>query len=113
MEWRSKYLVSGAQLTSQKEVKVLKAIEMLKKYPKATHNYWAVMFCGLGPIKNDYGIKWAGFVIFRMQEREQIFYHLIILTRCLWGTHLEGDRFRPMLDCVKYYLAHYQSALDQ
>ena len=57
--------------------------------------------------------KGAGRVILWILEREQIYIHLIVVTRWLWGTHLGGDRFCRGQDCVKYYLAHYQSALDQ
>ena len=43
-------------------------------------------------------------VILRMLERDNITDHLIIVTRWFGGTHLGGDRFRRVQDCVRYYL---------
>ena len=52
-------------------------------------------------------------MILRMQEWEQIFYHLIVVTHWLWGI-LEREKVSPRARYyVKYYLENYQSALDQ
>ncbi len=58
-----------------------------------------------GPLKNDDGEAGAGMVIVRMLEREDLRNHLIIVTRWFGGTHLGGDRFRRVQDCVSYYLS--------
>ena len=75
-----------------------------KKYAKATHNTWAVLLSESGPIKNDDGEAGAGIVIVKMLEREQLFDHVIIVTRWFGGVQLGGDRFRRVKDCVNFYL---------
>ena len=56
--------------------------------------------CGLA----DDGEAGAGIVILRMLEREELFDHVVIVTRWFGGTHLGGDRFRRVQDCVRAYL---------
>ena len=57
-----------------------------------------------GGIKNDDGEAGAGIVILRMLEREALFDHVVIVTRWFGGTHLGGDRFRRVQNCVRAYL---------
>lgn len=102
----SKYAVSGAPATDkQAALALLKDLKRNKKYAKATHNTWALLSSTEGPIKNDDGESGAGVVILRMLERAGLQDHLIIVTRWYGGTHLGGDRFRRVQDCVQAYLS--------
>jgi putative IMPACT (imprinted ancient) family translation regulator len=38
-----------------------------------------------------------------MLERKELFDHVVIVTRWFGGTHLGGDRFRRVQDCVRAY----------
>ncbi|TRD13989.1 YigZ family protein [Palleronia caenipelagi] len=100
----SKYAVSGAPCSSDCEAKALvKELCRKKKFAKATHNTWAVLTAN-GPCKNDDGEAGAGMVILRMLEREELYDHLIVVTRWFGGKHLGGDRFRHVQDAVRIYL---------
>ena len=100
----SKYSVSGGPAATKAEaLSLVKAIKRQKKFAKATHNSWALLTED-GPIKNDDGEAGAGMVIVRMLEREGLKNHVIIVTRWFGGTHLGGDRFRRVQDCVSHYL---------
>ncbi|MEP2782387.1 MAG: YigZ family protein [Pseudoruegeria sp.] len=104
----SKYAVSGAKVSNRIEANaVLKALTRKKKYAKATHNTWAVLMTSDGqhtPLKNDDGESGAGMVILRMLEREELYNHMIIVTRWYGGTKLGGDRFRHVQTSVRHYL---------
>lgn len=101
----SKYAVSGAPASDKAEALALvKSLKRNKRFAKATHNTWALLCSDGGPIKNDDGESGAGTVILRMLERAELFDHLIIVTRWYGGTHLGGDRFRRVQDCVNAYL---------
>ena len=103
----SKYAVAGCEARTKADaVAAVKALKRDKKFAKATHNTWALLSSDEGPLKNDDGEAGAGMVILRMLERENITDHLIIVTRWFGGTHLGGDRFRRVQDCVRYYLEH-------
>lgn len=100
----SKYAVSGAPAQSKAEaLALIKALKRNKRYAKATHYTWALLSSASGPIKNDDGESGAGVVILRMLERAELFDHLIVVTRWYGGTHLGGDRFRRVQDCVNTY----------
>ena len=102
----SKYAVSGAPARSKAEaLAVLKDLCKNKKFAKATHNTWALITDD-GPVKNDDGEAGAGMVIVRMLERAELQNHVIIVTRWFGGTHLGGDRFRRVQECVTHYLDH-------
>ena len=101
----SKYAVSGAPARSKAEaLKLLKELKRNKRFAKATHNTWALHCSDSGPIKNDDGESGAGAIILRMLERANLTDHLIVVTRWYGGTHLGGDRFRRVQDCVNAYL---------
>jgi putative IMPACT (imprinted ancient) family translation regulator len=101
----SKYAVTGFPVTSRAEVDAaLKTLKKDKKFAKATHNTWAVVFADGTPLKGDDGESGAGMVILRMLERASLSDHLIIVTRWYGGTKLGGDRFRRVQDCVNAYL---------
>ena len=103
----SKYAVAGCEARTKADaIAAVKALKRDKKFAKATHNTWALLSSDEGPLKNDDGEAGAGMVILRMLERENITDHLIIVTRWFGGTHLGGDRFRRVQDCVRYYLEH-------
>ncbi len=102
----SKYAVSGGAVHSRDEVRAfLKALTRQKKYAKATHNSWGVVFAD-GPQKGDDGESGAGMVITRMLERAGLTDHIIVVTRWYGGVKLGGDRFRRVQDAVDYYLEH-------
>lgn len=107
----SKYAVSGEVVTNHAQAKAfLKALKTKKKYAKATHNTWAVIFQDastadkVDQIKNDDGESGAGMIILRMLEREGVFNHIVVVTRWYGGVHLGGDRFRHVQTCVNAYL---------
>jgi len=103
----SKYAVSGGPVIDRDAVNAfLKSLKRSKKYAKATHNTWAVVFSDAGPSKSDDGEGGAGQIILQMLEREQITDHVIVVTRWYGGKHLGGDRFRHVQDCVRHYLDH-------
>ncbi|QDC10499.1 YigZ family protein [Oceanicola sp. D3] len=100
----SKYAVSGGPAASKGEALALvKELKRQKKFAKATHNTWALLTVD-GPVKNDDGEAGAGMVIVRMLERAKLTNHVIIVTRWFGGTHLGGDRFRRVQDCVTFYI---------
>ncbi len=100
----SKFAVSGMPVSDKAAVDAaLKDLKRDKKYAKATHNIWAVLFDGT-PLKADDGESGAGMVIVRMLERENLHNHLIVVTRWYGGKHLGGDRFRHVQDAVRAYL---------
>lgn len=102
----SKYAVSGGPAASKAEaLDHVKALKRNKKFARATHNTWALLTPD-GPIKNDDGESGAGMVIVRMLERAELQNHVIIVTRWFGGTHLGGDRFRRVQECVTYYIDH-------
>jgi putative IMPACT (imprinted ancient) family translation regulator len=101
----SKYAVSGAPAHSKADaLKLIKDLKRYKRFAKATHNTWALLCSENGPIKNDDGESGAGAIILRMLERAELTDHLIVVTRWYGGTHLGGDRFRRVQDCVNAYL---------
>jgi putative IMPACT (imprinted ancient) family translation regulator len=104
----SKYAVSGGLVTSRNEIAFkIKLLKENKKFSKATHNSWAVLFPNSGPVKSDDGEAGAGMMIVRMLERKELNNHLIIVSRWFGGVHLGGDRYRRIRDCVNYYLENY------
>ena len=103
----SKYAVSGAPCKNADEAKAfIKQLCRKKKFAKATHNTWGLLSSGEGAIKNDDGESGAGMIIVRMQEREELKDHIIVVTRWYGGKHLGGDRFRHVQDAVHYYMEH-------
>lgn len=101
----SKYAVTGSEAQTKADaLAILKQLKRSKKFAKATHNTWALLSSSEGGIKNDDGEAGAGIVILRMLEREELFDHIVIVTRWFGGTHLGGDRFRRVQDCVRAYL---------
>lgn len=101
----SKYAVSGCVAKDRASVDAaLKQLKRDKSYGKATHNTWAVLLPEAGPLKGDDGEAGAGMVIIRMLEREELYDHLIVVTRWYGGKHLGGDRFRHVQTCVRAYL---------
>ncbi|MCE2517082.1 MAG: YigZ family protein [Alphaproteobacteria bacterium] len=101
----SRYAVSGGPATSRAEAQAaVTSLKKNKRFAKATHNTWGVILSDGGPQKNDDGETGAGMVILRMLEREQLFDHVIIVTRWFGGTQLGGDRFRRVQDSGRHYL---------
>jgi putative IMPACT (imprinted ancient) family translation regulator len=99
------YAVSGEPVANDAEVQAfLKALKRTKRYAKATHNTWAVLYGDGTPVKNDDGESGAGIVILRMLEREGLTDHIVVVTRWYGGKHLGGDRFRHVQTCVRAYL---------
>ncbi|MBA83663.1 YigZ family protein [Thalassobius sp. S69A] len=101
----SRYAVSGGAVGSAADVAAfLKQLKRGKRYAKATHNTWAVLYSGGAQAKNDDGESGAGMVILRMLEREGLTDHIVVVTRWYGGKHLGGDRFRHVQTCVRAYL---------
>jgi putative IMPACT (imprinted ancient) family translation regulator len=105
----SKYAVSGGRVANNEQVKAfMTALQSKKKFAKATHNTWAVIYQDGTQLKNDDGESGAGMIILRMLERKAIFDHIVVVTRWYGGVHLGGDRFRHVQSCVNAYLAKAQ-----
>lgn len=101
----SRYAVSGGTARDRGEVEAfLKALKRDKKFAKATHNSWAVVLSGDGPLRNDDGESGAGALILRMLEREDIHDTLVVVTRWYGGVHLGGDRFAHVATCTRAFL---------
>jgi putative IMPACT (imprinted ancient) family translation regulator len=101
----SRYAVAGGVVEGRAGVEAfLKALKTDKKVAKATHNSWAVVLSGEGPVKNDDGEAGAGAVILRMLEREGLTDCLVVVTRWYGGVHLGGDRFAHVVTCVRRFL---------
>ena len=101
----SRYAVSGEPVSSPEQVDAfLKQLKRNKRYAKATHNTWAVLYSDGTPVKNDDGESGAGMVILRMLEREGLTDHIVVVTRWYGGKHLGGDRFRHVQTCVRAYV---------
>ncbi|MCV2869588.1 YigZ family protein [Defluviimonas sp. WL0002] len=105
----SRYAVSGGAVSNRAEAaEFLTELKRAKKFAKATHNSWAVLFeqdGQLDPHKNDDGESGAGAVILRMLEREGLTNHIIVVTRWYGGVKLGGDRFRHVTEAVRTYLS--------
>ena len=105
----SKYAVSGAVVSNNAQAKAfIKALLSKKKYAKATHHTWAVIYQDDANVttkaKNDDGESGAGMIILRMLERQAVFNHIVVVSRWYGGVHLGGDRFRHVQTCVNAYL---------
>ena len=105
----AKYAVSGGPVQTRDEAAAfLTELKRRKKFAKATHNSWAVLFDTDGqadPQKNDDGEAGAGAVILRMLEREGLSNHIVVVTRWYGGVKLGGDRFRHVVEAVRIYLS--------
>ncbi len=100
----SKYAVSGGAVTNRAEaVNFIKKLKRKKKFARATHNTWAVIFADGEQVKNDDGESGAGALILQMLERAELRDHIIVVTRWYGGVHLGGDRFRHVKTCVQEY----------
>ena len=98
----SRYAVSGGAVTGRTGVDAfLTELKRHKKFARATHNSWAAILTGEGPIKSDDGEAGAGAALVRMLERAGLCDHMIVVTR--W--HLGGDRFRHATTAAREYLA--------
>lgn len=82
----------------------LTELKRTKRFAKATHNSWAVLLSGTGPLKGDDGEAGAGMVLVRMLERAGLEDHVIVVTRWYGGKPLGGDRFRHVQTCARAYL---------
>jgi len=101
----SKYAASGGPVATRAEAsEFIKQLTRKKKFAKATHNTWAVIFADGEQVKNDDGESGAGALILQMLEREGLRDHIVVVTRWYGGVHLGGDRFRHVKTCVQAYL---------
>ena len=101
----SRYAVSGAPAGTEAEVAAaLKRLKRNRKFARATHNTWAIMFADGTVQKGDDGESGAGMVIARMLERAGLTDHVVVVTRWYGGKKLGGDRFRHVKTCVRAYL---------
>lgn len=107
----SRYAVSGAPVAGRDGIAdFLTGLKRDRKFARATHNSWACVLSGEGPIKNDDGESGAGAIILKMLEREGLTDHVICVTRWYGGTHLGGDRFAHVVTCVRAYLEHLRGS---
>ncbi len=104
----SKYAVSGAQATDREQVQaVLRTLCKKKKYAKATHNTWAVIFSDGTQVKDDDGESGAGAIMLKMLDQADVRDHVVVVTRWYGGVHLGADRFRHVRTCVKAYFEKF------
>lgn len=100
----SRYAVSGGPAANRDEVRALLAdLRRNKRFAKATHHSWAAILSG-EPVKDDDGEAGAGALMLQMLERVGLQDHVVIVTRWYGGKHLGGDRFRHVVDAVRFYL---------
>jgi putative IMPACT (imprinted ancient) family translation regulator len=101
----SRYAVSGGPVLDRAGVDAFLALLTSdRRFAKATHNSWAVVFSSGGPLKADDGEDGAGAVILRMLERAGLTDHVVVVTRWYGGKPLGGDRFRHVIGAVRAYL---------
>lgn len=101
----SRYAVAGAPAANADDVAAaLKRLKRDKKFARASHNSWAVLFADGTARKGDDGESGAGMVILRMLERAGLTDHVVVVTRWYGGKNLGGDRFRHVQSCVRAYL---------
>ncbi len=101
----SRYAVSGGPAADRAAVEAfLVTLKTDRRFARATHNSWAVVFADGGPLKSDDGEAGAGAVILRMLERAELRDHVVVVTRWYGGTQLGGDRFRHVVSAVRAYL---------
>ncbi len=106
----SKYSVSGGCVKNREEVtQFLKQLTRKKKYARATHNTWAVIFSEGERLKNDDGENGAGIIILNHLAGASLSNHLVVVTRWYGGVHLGADRFRHVRDCTKAYIKSVQA----
>ncbi|MFT4151024.1 MAG: YigZ family protein [Paracoccaceae bacterium] len=107
----SRYAVSGGPVQGRAGIEAfLRELKAAKKYAKATHNTWACILSGEGPVRNDDGESGAAAVILKMLERAGLTDHVVVVTRWYGGVHLGGDRFAHVVTCVREYLARQDAA---
>jgi putative IMPACT (imprinted ancient) family translation regulator len=104
----SRYSVSGMPVASRSDVaNALKLLCSKKKYAKATHNTWAVIFSDGERVKNDDGESGAGQIMLDILQRQALFDHLIIVSRWYGGVRLGADRFRHVRTCTQRYISEH------
>ncbi|MFN3845871.1 MAG: YigZ family protein [Paracoccaceae bacterium] len=101
----SRYTVSGGPVSARTDIDAyLRDLKRDKKFAKATHNSWAAILTGDGPVKNDDGETGAGAIILKMLDREGLTDCVVVVTRWYGGVHLGGDRFAHVVTCVRAFL---------
>jgi putative IMPACT (imprinted ancient) family translation regulator len=104
----SKYAVSGGVCVDNDAAKAfLRKLKRGKKFAKATHNSWAVVFANGTILKNDDGESGAGLGIARVLEGEDARDLIVVVTRWYGGVHLGGDRFRHVTSATHLFLRHW------
>ena len=107
----SKYAVSGNIAKNRSEVqKLISILTARKKYARASHNTWAIIFSSGEQVKQDDGESGAGSIMLKMLEREHLLDHLVIVTRWYGGVNLGADRFRHVKSCVQMYVRKLRSS---
>ena len=106
----SRYSVSGLAVSNRSDVdKVLKLLCQKKKYAKATHNTWTVVFSDGERVKNDDGESGAGLIMLDILQRQELVDHLIIVSRWYGGVQLGADRFRHIRTCAQRYISEHKA----
>ncbi len=107
----SRYAVSGGPVDGRAGIEAFLAeLKRDRKFARATHNSWAAVLSGDGPLKNDDGESGAGAIILKMLEREGLRDTVVVVTRWYGGTHLGGDRFAHVVTCVRAWLTAHKAA---
>lgn len=101
----SKYAVSGVEISAPADIALrLKDLKRHKKFAKATHNSWAVLFADGQIAKNDDGEAGAGMAIAKVLEGASRTGLLVVVTRWYGGVNLGGDRFRHITQATQILL---------
>jgi len=104
----SKYAVSGGVCVDKDAAKAfLRELKRGKKFAKATHNSWAVVFADATILKSDDGESGAGMAIARVLEGAHARDLIVVVTRWYGGVHLGGDRFRHVSNATQMFLRHW------
>ncbi|MEZ5883264.1 MAG: YigZ family protein [Paracoccaceae bacterium] len=108
----SRYAVSGGPVADRAAAGAfLAALKTRKRFAKATHNSWAVLFSNPEdaaqpePVKADDGEAGAGAIILQELQAAGLHDHIVVVSRWFGGVHLGGDRFRHVRTAVRLYLA--------
>lgn len=99
--------VLGDYASGQTKQKLSFLCLIIKKFAKAIHNTWAVIFADGRQVKDDDGESGAGNIMLKMLDQAQLHNRLIIVARWYGGVHLGADRFRHVKACVTTYLNEF------
>lgn len=110
----SRYAVTVAAARSVQDVAgVVTRLCADRKFARATHHSWGVVFSDTSTAQDDDGESGAGALIVRMLDRAGLRDRVVIVTRWYGGKPLGGDRFRHVQTCVRAGLAAFDQDQGQ